>query len=111
MNGIQYDDHEKIIEQETPYPGGNLFSLASGGAIYLRDPYRVVTEDQLNSGKFEKLSVEDCELILPYLRENERLYGISVDRLLTVDEKKKSIDEVYRKVVPAPLKALSTVGQ
>ncbi|MCP8321143.1 MAG: glutamate synthase [archaeon] len=111
LNGIQHNDHGEIIEQETPYPGGNLFSLASGGAIYLRDPHRVVTEDQLNSGKFVQLSLEDCELILPYLRENERLYGISIDQLLTIDGKKKSIDKVYRKVVPIPLKALSTVGQ
>ncbi len=111
LNGIRYDDHGEIVEQETPYPGGNLFSLASGGAIYLRDPYRVMTDDQLNSGKFVQLTREDCELILPYLRENERLYGISIDRLLTIDERKRSIDEVYRKVIPIPLKALSLVGE
>ncbi|MCP8306865.1 MAG: glutamate synthase [archaeon] len=111
LNGIRYNDRGEIVEQETPYPGGNLFSLASGGAIYLRDPHKLVTEDQLNSGKIVQLSLEDCELILPYLRENERLYGISVDRLLTIDGKKRRIDEVYRKVVPIPLKALSTVGQ
>ena len=110
LNGIQYNYLGEIIEQETPYPGGNLFSLASGGAIYLRDPHKLVTEDQLNSGKIVQLTFEDCKLILPYLKENERLYGISIDRLLTVNGKKKNMNKIYRKVVPIPIKALSKVG-
>jgi glutamate synthase domain-containing protein 3 len=38
LNGIAVQDDGEIVELETPYPGGNLFSLASGGAIYIRDP-------------------------------------------------------------------------
>ena len=30
VNGIAFDDDGRIHELETPYPGGNLFSLASG---------------------------------------------------------------------------------
>ena len=74
-----------IIALETPYPGSNLFSLASGGAIYLRDPQKKVSREQLNGGEFAALSEKDWELILPYLQENERLFGIKIDDLLTVD--------------------------
>jgi len=40
------------------------------------------------------------DLILPYLEENEKLFAISIDRLLTVDNIKKSPKEVYRKIMP-----------
>ena len=36
VNGIRFNDEGEIRELETPYPGGNLYSLASGGAIYVR---------------------------------------------------------------------------
>ena len=39
VNGLTIDNQGRIISQETPYPGSNLFSLASGGAVYMRDPY------------------------------------------------------------------------
>ena len=67
MNGIEFDAEGTVIDQATPYPGSNLFSLASGGAIYLRDPYRRVVDDQLNGGKFANLGPADWEIILPYL--------------------------------------------
>jgi hypothetical protein len=31
LNGLIFDYDGKVIPQETPYPGSNLFSLASGG--------------------------------------------------------------------------------
>jgi glutamate synthase domain-containing protein 3 len=34
VNGITFDEAGRMIDMETPYPGGNLFSLASGGAVY-----------------------------------------------------------------------------
>jgi glutamate synthase domain-containing protein 3 len=84
-----------------PYPGGNLLSLASGGAIYVRDPHRTLVEEQLNAGMYVPLTTEDWQLILPYLRENERLFGIQVERdLLTVDGVMQSPGQVYQKVVP-----------
>jgi glutamate synthase domain-containing protein 1/glutamate synthase domain-containing protein 3 len=99
LNGIEYDETGKLVEQIWPYPGSNLFSLASGGAIYLRDPHCKVVDEQLNGGEFTELSPADWKLILPYLQENENLFGISVDRdLLTVNGKKKSYKAVYRKV-------------
>ena len=52
LNGIEFDAHGRIVPQAAPYPGSNLFSLASGGAIYIRDPHHKVVERQLNGGVF-----------------------------------------------------------
>jgi glutamate synthase domain-containing protein 1 len=98
LNGITFDDHGRMVEMETPYPGGNLFSLASGGAIYLRDPYRKVEKDQLNGGQFAPLSDADWVLIEPYLIKNERFLGVSLDALLTVNGQRRVSQEIYRKV-------------
>ena len=102
LNGISAE--RGIEELETPYPGGNLLSLASGGAIYVRDPQRKVEESQLNGGKFAPFTAEDWKLILPYLQENERLFDITVGLLLTVDGEKRAPEDVYRKVVPAGMR-------
>jgi glutamate synthase domain-containing protein 3 len=98
LNGVTFGPHGALVELETPYPGGNLFSLASGGAIYLRDPYGKVDEDQLNGGRFASLADADWELIAPYLMKNERLFGVTVDALLTVNGQRRAPREVYRKV-------------
>jgi len=98
LNGMAYDENGDLCELETPYPGGNLFSLASGGAIYLRDPHYKVVEDQLNGGAFSELSAADWDLIEPYLAENERLFGIRVKDLLQVDGEQRSPLQVYRKI-------------
>jgi len=109
LNGMMYDDENSLISQSTPYPGSNLFSLASGGAIYFRDPHRIVVEEQLNGGQFTELSPADWELIYPYLEENERLFGISIDEdLLSVDGVKKEYSQVFRKVQAVRLAALSS---
>lgn len=79
-----------ILEYDSPYPGSNIFSLASGGAIYVRDPQQKLVEEQLNGGEFNEISAADWDLILPYLEENAKLFAISIDRLLTVDNQKKS---------------------
>ncbi|MGA9347337.1 MAG: glutamate synthase [Anaerolineae bacterium] len=107
LNGVSFDEKGRLVEQETPYPGGNLFSLASGGAIYLRDPHGEVGEDQLNGGRFVPLTPADWKLILPYLSENERLFGISIaDDLLTVSGVKRHPAEVYRKIEATKLAVL-----
>lgn len=107
LNGVTFDEHGRLVELETPYPGGNLFSLASGGAIYLRDPQRKVGEDQLNGGRFALLSDADWALIRPYLEENEREFGISVRALLTVGGTERPPADVYRKVEVQSLAALT----
>jgi len=107
MNGITFDADGNILPQENPYPGSNLFSLASGGAIYLRDPHKRINNEQLNGGEFVNLSQEDWNLILPYLSENERLFGIKINDLLTVDGVKKDFNEVYRKVQAVKLAVLA----
>lgn len=108
LNGIAFDKDGKPFPLSEPYPGGNLFSLASGGAIYVRDPKKLVGEDQLNGGRISRLSQADWDLILPYLKENERLFGIPVeDFLLKIDGVRRAPEEVYRKIEAVPLVTLS----
>ena len=57
-------------------------------------------DGQLNGGMYLPLTEEDWELILPFLEENERLFNIKIESLLTVDGKLLSPSDVYRKVVP-----------
>ena len=108
VNGMRFNDEGELSELETPYPGGNLYSLASGGAIYLRDPLRKVTADQLNGGQMVTMATPDWQLIHPYLEENQRLFGIKIENLLTVNEHTADPSKVYRKVEAIPLKTLAT---
>jgi glutamate synthase domain-containing protein 3 len=110
VNGLEYDPRGRLRPQRTPYPGSNLFSLASGGAIYIRDPYQQVVEEQLNGGEIVPLTEADWNLILPYLQENQRLFDIAIDRdLLTVDGRQHPPDQVYRKIQPLKLGVLTAV--
>jgi glutamate synthase domain-containing protein 3 len=102
LNGLRVTDQGEIIDLDEPYPGGNLFSLASGGCIYIRDPKRIVGEDQLNGGEFAPLEERDWELIKPYLEENHCQFGISIDDLLKGEEPAN----VYRKIQPHAVRAL-----
>jgi glutamate synthase domain-containing protein 1/glutamate synthase domain-containing protein 3 len=101
LNGIRLNENGKIVPLPEPYPGCNLFSLASGGAIYVRDPHKLMVDQQLNGGEFVPMTSKDWQLILPYLEENERLFGIKVKELLTVDDRLREPVEVYRKVMPS----------
>jgi glutamate synthase domain-containing protein 1/glutamate synthase domain-containing protein 3 len=102
VNGIRFDEEGTVVPLDSPYPGSNLLSLASGGAIYVRDPHQTLVIEQLNGGIYQRLSEADWKLILPYLRENERLFDIQVERdLLTVDNVLRKPRDVYRKVLPA----------
>lgn len=109
VNGLTFDEDGVISFLPRPYPGSNLFSLASGGALYVRDPYGQMVEEQLNGGVFTDLTVADWRLIHPYLKENEKHFGIPVSKLLTVDGELKKPNEVYRKVTAAPLAALAQI--
>ncbi len=108
LNGIEFDNQGRIRAQQSPYPGSNLFSLASGGAIFVRDPHRKLVSEQLNGGKFAEVSEQDWKLILPYLQANEKYFGISIeDDLLTVDGVSHPPCEVYRKVEAVKLSVLA----
>jgi len=111
VNGIGLGDDGRIRELETPYPGGNLFSLASGGAIYVRDPSGKVGLDQLNGGQLTSVEGADWNLILPYLQENQKLFGVKVEDLLRVEGQVAKPSTVYRKVEAIPLKALATLSE
>lgn len=101
VNGITLDEDGKVVPMKEPYPGSNLFSLASGGAAFVRDPMRVMVEEQLNGGVYQEFTDADWKLILPHLEENEKLFGITIDALLTVDGEKREPSAVYIKVVPS----------
>jgi glutamate synthase domain-containing protein 3 len=107
VNGIRFNDEGEICALETPYPGGNLYSLASGVAIYVRDPTGKVGSDQLNGGQLVTLKSQDWELVRPYLEENQRLFGIGVKDLLKISERVAEPSEVFRKVEAIRLKALT----
>ncbi|HVM59810.1 MAG TPA: glutamate synthase [Verrucomicrobiae bacterium] len=108
LNGVRFDDQGNLVSLADPYPGSNLFSLASGGAIFVRDPKRTLVDQQLNGGKFAKLTRADWELILPFLQENERLFGITIEQLLTVDGKRFKPGRAYRKVIPANINVIAS---
>ena len=108
VNGIEFDDKGCVQSLPSPYPGSNLFSLASGGAIFVRDPHHKLVADQLNGGKFTEVTEADWELLLPYLQANQRYFGISVKGdLLRVDGVGRPPGEVYRKVCPMKLSVLA----
>ncbi len=102
INRIYFDNEAVMRDLSPPYPGGNLFSLASGGAIYIRDPRDEVREDQLNGGMFTSMTKQDEDLIIPYLQENERIFDIPLQRLLTKNDHHCSFQEAYRKIIPRP---------
>ena len=103
INGLAFDERGEVIGLEIKYPGNNLFSLASGGACYLNDPYKTVSESQLNGATFVPFKQADFQVILPYLLTNQDLFGISIrNDLLMVDGVLKWSKEVFRKVVASP---------
>ena len=107
INGIRFNGGQEH-GLETPYPGGNLFSLASGGAVYIRDPSSKVDVDQLNGGRLATMTEDDWQLVLPYLRENERLFGIEIQNLLRMGQDLMEPSRAYRKIEATPLTALTT---
>lgn len=102
INRICFDQTGELVELDPPYPGSNLFSLASGGALYIRDPDHIIHENQLNGAEFAPFTLQDQELITPYLEENAVLFNIPLSRLLEMRGKKLTFQEIYRKIVPSP---------
>ena len=49
------------------------------------DPWGTLVEDQLNNGAYLQTTDDDWKLILPYLEENERLFGIRIEEDLKQD--------------------------
>lgn len=111
LNGIEFDSKGQLVPLAAPYPGSNLFSLASGGAIYIRDPHRRVVEQQLNGGVFSAITDRDWRLIRTYLEENERHFGIKIDDLLTSEGRRLAPEQVYRKVHAVKLAVLAAATE
>ena len=69
-----------------------------------------MVDEQLNGGEIVPLTAADWDLILPYLQENERLFGIRIEEdLLTVEGRLRAPDQVYRKVQAVKLAVLTQV--
>jgi glutamate synthase domain-containing protein 1/glutamate synthase domain-containing protein 3 len=100
INGVRIDAEGRLLRLAEPYPGGNFFSLASGGAGYVNDPARALDAGQLNGAIFVSFSAQDWDVLLPHLEENAALFGIAPEALLTVDGESRAPEIVYRKVVP-----------
>lgn len=96
INGIGFQDNGGMVPLVDRYPGGNFFSLASGGAGYINDPNRTLSGDQLNGGELVAFGARDWSVIEPHLWENEEHFGIRVCDLLGG----RSPGTVYRKVIP-----------
>src|SRR3989454_6210463 len=108
VDGFRPTHDGRFVEEGSPYSGSNLFSLASGGALYIRDPHGLLSSDQLNGGRLAEFTEQDWVLVRPFLEENERLFGVGIERdLLTVEGQVLSPSKVYRKVEPVPLSELS----
>ena len=106
VNSLYTSQNGEWCDFEDPYPGSNLFSLPSGGAIYIRDPEHKVTKGQLNGGEFVDVTVQDWELLLPYLEENNRHFDLTVERLLQYREKAFAFHQIYRKINPILARAV-----
>jgi len=100
LNGVSFDDDGNVVLMKEPYPGSNIFSLASGGAVFIRDPEKTLVDQQLNGGVVKPINAKDWELMLPYLEENQRLFNVRIEELLKVNGKVQSPLKVFRKVIP-----------
>src|SRR2546427_10457316 len=73
VNGLKPSFDGGFVEQEYPYPGGNLFSLASGGALFIPGPHRNVSRDSLNGGRLVDSNPKNLELVFANLAGNEAM--------------------------------------
>ena len=64
-------------------------------------------DEQLNGGEFLPFGDAEWDLIRPYLEENGRLFGITVDDLLTVNGGRRKPHEVYRMIGALKLSVLA----
>lgn len=100
INGLAYDERGRLARLNEPYPGGNFFSLASGGAGYVADPHGTMDESQLNGARYVDFAQADWEVLRPHLEENAWLFGLPVEAALNVDGRALAPEAVYRKVIP-----------
>jgi hypothetical protein len=74
----------------------------------VRDPEKLVEEDQLNGGRFTRPDERDWNVIRPYLETNELLFGINVESgLLRKGDLLLDWSQAYRKIEAVQLEALT----
>ena len=86
-------EHAADLADRRPLRAGDALHLASALLFREANPVLAVWD--------RRLSAADWKLILPYLEENERLFGIQIERdLLSVQGVVRDPGDVYRKVIP-----------
>ncbi len=85
-----------------PYPGSNLLSLASGGAIYIRDPHRTLVDEQLNGGAYRAAGRRRLETASrpTWKRTSGCSASASIATCSPSTASAGTPAEVYRKVMP-----------
>ena len=101
------DAHLSALQGKLPYLEQAVLSVGAPNESWLDEISDITidlreVDEQLNGGAYSTILPADWKLILPFLQENERLFGIRVHRdLLTVDGVLRKPSEVYRKVAPS----------
>ena len=93
-------DPESISRVAKALLGAHNPVIRAGNGILYGEAWKELRE-------FAELTRKDWDLILPYLEENERLFGVKVEELLTVDGRELAPEQVYRKVRPTKITALA----
>ncbi|MHA1214208.1 MAG: hypothetical protein ACTSPG_02865 [Candidatus Hodarchaeales archaeon] len=107
INGIKFDKKGNITLMPSPYSGSNLFSLASGGAIYILDPFMQIDTNQLNGGQISPIHDRDKSILEEYLKKNNKLFGFDLTKTLSTGSVEYNVIDSYRKIEPLKLKVLS----
>ena len=112
VNGMEFDERGRVRRSQSHTPAPISFRWPPAAPSISGTLYGMVGSDQLNGGEFTPFTEADWQLIKPYLEENERLFGIRVEKdLLTVDGELRAPEEVYRKVQPLKLAVLSKIEE
>lgn len=107
LNAIKFIEKGRFVTMEDPYPGSNLFSLASGGAIYIRDPFKRIGINQLNGGQLKPVSSEDRKILEKFLKRNKTYFGFDLNKRVLETPMDFNPLAIYRKIEPIRLEVLS----
>ena len=106
VNGVRFEDDGRITELETPYPAATCSRSPPEERSTCAIRAASSTTASSMAGDSQRSRMRDWTLIEPYLRENEALFGIPVERLLSFEGVRLSPERVYRKVEVQTLRVL-----
>ncbi len=101
VNGLRFDDFGNVVPWKCPIRAAISSRWPPAGRSTSATRIARWSTSSSTAGPTGRCGAADWKLILPYLEENQRLFGIRIDRdLLTVDGVQRSPAQVYRKVMP-----------